>query len=107
MAKCQTLEIFEVKNKSYFVRSNNIVQIWFKEHRCPILHRVASVSPLYHTDILLLFIMMMMMSPGPGHDAWADVGHHSGDDAEESDEEEDAEDDVVKQDQQLGQTHLE
>ena len=105
MAKCQTLEIFEVKNKSYFVRSNNIVQIRFKEHRCPILHWVASVSPLYHTDILLLIIMMM--SSGPGHDAWADVGHHSGDDAEESDEKEDAENDVVKQNQQLGQTHLE
>ena len=105
MAKCQTLEIFEVKNKSFSVRSNNIVQIGFKEHRCPILHWVASVSSLYHTDILLL--LLMTMSPGPGHDAWADVGHHSGDDAEQGDEEEDTEKDVIKKDQQLGQTHLE
>ena len=104
MAKCQTLEIFEVKNKSFSVRSNNIVQIGFKEHRCPILHWVASVSSLYHTDILLL---LLTMSPGPFHHAWADVGHHSGDDAEQRDEEEDSKKDVVKQDQQLGQTHLE
>ena len=48
----------------------------------------------------------MMVSPGPGHAAGADVGHHSGDDAEERDEEENGEQDVIKQDQQLGQTHL-
>ena len=48
----------------------------------------------------------MMMSPGPGHAAGADIGHDGGDDAEERDEEEDGEQDVVKQDQQLGQTHL-
>ena len=46
-----------------------------------------------------------MMSP-PGHGAGADVGHHGGDDAEQRDEEEDGEQNVVKQDQQLGQTHL-
>ena len=48
----------------------------------------------------------MTMSPGPGHGAGADVGHDGGDDAEERDEEEDGEQDVIKQDQQLGQTHL-
>ena len=47
-----------------------------------------------------------MMSPGPGHAAGDDVGHHGGDDAEERDEEENGEQDVIKQDQQLGQTHL-
>ena len=76
--------------------SNNIVQVGFKEHWRPILHWVASVRPLDHTDILLL---LQMMSPGPGHAAGADVGHDGGDDAEERDEEEDGEQDVVKQDQ--------
>ena len=98
MAKCQTLEIFEVKQKLLCIRLNNIVQIGFKEHRCPILHWVASVSP----DFPLL---LLMMSP-PGQGAGADVGHHGGDDAEQRDEEEDGEQNVVKQDQQLGQTHL-
>ena len=41
----------------------------------------------------------MMVSPGPGHAAGADVSHHGGDDAEERDEEENGEQDVIKQDQ--------